>query len=183
MTPRIDIEDMTDAQGEAPAQRPRTMTDRLIRAVGPVLDWKYGPRKGGDNDAIFEELLNAYEPVVEASNRADLMRQAFDASEGFATRGAEARWIADVDAGVYDEDMPHPARPSQAGDERVARLVEAAREAEFDLSEWLECRGELIKAGFNMDGTEGLRDRLRAALAAMDTPKGGGDERIHRHLP
>ena len=68
------------------------------------------------------------------------------------------------------------ARPSQAGDARVARLVEAAREAEFDLSEWLECRGELIKAGFNMDGTEGIRDRLRAALAAMDTPKGGGDE-------
>ena len=68
------------------------------------------------------------------------------------------------------------ARPSQAGDERVARLVAAAREAEFDLSEWLECRGELVKAGFNMDGTEGIRDRLRAALAAMDTPKGGGDE-------
>ena len=68
------------------------------------------------------------------------------------------------------------ARPSQAGDERVARLVWAAREAEFDLSEWFECRGELIKAGFNMDGTEGIRDRLRAALAAMDTPKGGGDE-------
>lgn len=57
----------------------------------------------------------------------------------------------------------------------VARLVDAAREAEFDLSEWFECRGDLIKAGFNMDGTEGIRDRLRAALAAMDAPKGGGE--------
>lgn len=121
MISRIDIEDMTDAQDEAP--------ERIWLDIDP-----------------------------------------FNGAVGFAHPKSHAKghWPDYVRADL--------ARPSQAGDERVARLVEAAREAEFDLSEWFECRGELIKAGFNMDGTEGIRDRLRAALAAMDTPKGGWDE-------
>ena len=55
------------------------------------------------------------------------------------------------------------ARPSQAGDERVARLVEAARRVTwvFPCHNWNETDAMVA---------------LDAALAAMDTPKGGGDE-------
>ena len=54
------------------------------------------------------------------------------------------------------------ARPSQAGDERVARLVEAARRVTwvFPCHNWNETDAMVA---------------LDAALAAMDTPKGGWD--------
>lgn len=47
---------------------------------------------------------------------------------------------------------------------RVAKLVEAARDAEYDLLQWLECGEHLTKAGFNMDGTPEVVRNLTAAL-------------------
>ncbi len=41
-----------------------------------------------------------------------------DSDAGFATSGAEARWIADIDAGVYDDAQPEPW-PSSALKEAV----------------------------------------------------------------
>lgn len=189
-------------QAAALEHRPRTMTDRLIRAVGPILEWKYGHRKGGDIDAIFEELLNAYEPVVEASNRTELMRQAIDASAGFATSGAEARWIADMDAGVYDEDAPERiwlqepvgledertwcvepqtdddtpyvradlARPSLAGDERVALAIQACTIIDAAVRAGHESVSALLL--HLMEAAV----PARAALSAMNTPAQGGEE-------
>ena len=63
------------------------------------------------------------------------------------------------------------ARPSQAGDERVA-LVSFARPFADALD--IECDFMTPPAPFE-DGFD-VRRRARAALAAMDTPKGGGDE-------
>ena len=56
------------------------------------------------------------------------------------------------------------ARPSQAGDERVARLVEKRAAA---ICETIELR--------DFDAAHELARTMPAALAAMDTPKGGGD--------
>ena len=52
------------------------------------------------------------------------------------------------------------ARPSQAGDERVARLKTALRE---------------IAAMATPSANATVRRMAATALAAMDTPKGGGD--------
>lgn len=99
MISRIDIEDMTDAQDEAPE---RIWADRSPFGEHSWMDVEY------DGGTLYV--------------RADL------------------------------------ARPSQAGDERVARLVKEYRptmDAEV-LHSWAQ--------------------DVVAALAAMDTPKGGGDE-------
>ena len=64
------------------------------------------------------------------------------------------------------------ARPSQAGDERVARLESIVRPFADALD--IECDFMTPPAPFE-DGFD-VRRRARAALAAMDTPKGGGDE-------
>lgn len=47
---------------------------------------------------------------------------------------------------------------------KTAKLVEAARDAEYDLLQWLECGEHLTKAGFNMDGTPEVVRNLTAAL-------------------
>lgn len=62
-------------------------------------------------------------------------------------------------------------RPSLAGDERVEALVAFARPFADALD--IECDFMTPPAPFE-DGFD-VRDRARAALAAMDTPKGGGD--------
>ena len=64
------------------------------------------------------------------------------------------------------------ARPSQAGDERVARLVEAATHL---LRNYLQDELDEPDLCVSDEHWTAIRD-LEAALAAMDTPKGGGDE-------
>ena len=49
---------------------------------------------------------------------------------------------------------------------REAVLREALEDAEYDLAQWLECGPELIKAGFNMDGTADVLTKVSAALQA-----------------
>ena len=44
------------------------------------------------------------------------------------------------------------------------RLREALEDAEYDLAQWCECAPELIKAGFNMDGTADVLAKVSAAL-------------------
>ena len=51
----------------------------------------------------------------------------------------------------------------------IARLREALEDAEYDLAQWCECAPELIKAGFNMDGTAGVLSKVSAAL--QETPQ------------
>ena len=50
-------------------------------------------------------------------------------------------------------------------DEVVKALREALEDAEYDLLQWMECSAELVKAGFNMDGTADVVAKIRAALA------------------
>ena len=63
------------------------------------------------------------------------------------------------------------ARPSQPGDERVARLVDVARDVSEGWEWWTADEYGRDRGAVS----DGIHD-LRAALAAMDTPKGGGDE-------
>ena len=44
------------------------------------------------------------------------------------------------------------------------RLRDALEDAECDLAQWCECAPELIKAGFNMDGTADVLAKVSAAL-------------------
>ena len=46
----------------------------------------------------------------------------------------------------------------------IERLREALEDAEYDLAQWCECPPELIKAGFNMDGTADVLAKVSAAL-------------------
>ena len=119
MISRIDIEDMTDAQDEAPE---RIWADRSPFGEHSWMDVEY------DGGTLYV--------------RSDL------------------------------------ARPSQAGDERVARPdavsllataqgIVAAMRAD-------QSPGPVFKALNEVIGV--LEELRRAALAAMDTPKGGGDE-------
>ena len=64
------------------------------------------------------------------------------------------------------------ARPSQSGDDRVDELMAFARPFADALD--IECDFMTPPAPFE-DGFD-ARARARAAIAAMDTPKGGGDE-------
>ena len=50
----------------------------------------------------------------------------------------------------------------------IERLREALEDAEYDLAQWCESAPELIKAGFNMDGTEDVLAKVSAAL--QETP-------------
>lgn len=81
------------------------------------------------------------------------------------TDGYEHNWWGVV-TDDFDEDgvsyiRADLARPSQAGDERVARLEATLRE---------------IAAMATPSANATVRRMEAAALAAMDTPKGGGDE-------
>ena len=49
---------------------------------------------------------------------------------------------------------------------REAVLREALEDAEYDLAQWLKCGPELIKAGFNIDGTADVLTKVNAALQA-----------------
>ena len=117
MTSRIDIEDMTDAQDEAPE---RIWADRSPFGEHSWMDVEY------DGGTLYV--------------RADL------------------------------------ARPSQAGDERVEALVTVARRQVESMCEGF-CKNLPSAGAFTEDMDHDCAVcRMRAALAAMDTPKGGGDE-------
>lgn len=57
---------------------------------------------------------------------------------------------------------------------KVAGLVEAAEDAEYDLLQWLECSKALTAAGFNMDGTADVTAKLTAALSHIKRGKTNG---------
>lgn len=68
------------------------------------------------------------------------------------------------------------ARPSQAGDERVGALVTVARRQVESMCEGF-CKNLPSAGAFTEDMDHDCAVcRMRAALAAMDTLKGGGDE-------
>ena len=46
----------------------------------------------------------------------------------------------------------------------IERLREALEDAKYDLAQWVECAPELIKAGFNVDGTVDVLAKVSAAL-------------------
>ena len=59
-------------------------------------------------DASIATILNAVAEgkLINRASRDEMLAQV-RRGEGFATAGAEARWIADSDAGVYDADSAH----------------------------------------------------------------------------
>ena len=135
MISRIDIEDMTDAQDEA---RPTSITLTYRNWRGEIGERTIKPRQVffGATDWHPEPgwLLEAW----------DCDKQAL---RDFALADCQ---FADL------------ARPSQAGDERVARLVKAAKRVAW------------VFPCLNQTETDAMV-ALDAALAAMDTPKGGGE--------
>lgn len=186
MISRIDIEDMTDAQDEAPE---RIWADRISDDIKGFVDWSEGewsssPFDGGTPYVRADLARAKIDRLAETCGYAisqweDWVRDQLEGTSTFAGAMAEI----EATRAAVRADL---ARPSQAGDERVAR--EAGR-----AEGWAEAAGflETLK-GADLDGNEfdlpadewrvavlmGVRacaDKL-AALAAMDTPKGGGDE-------
>ena len=71
-------------------------------------------------------------------------------------------------------DRDRLAAANAALEARVAGLVEAAEDAEYDLLQWLECSKALTAAGFNMDGTAEVTAKLTAALSHIKRGKTNG---------
>jgi hypothetical protein len=89
-----------------------------------------------------------------------------DSDAGFATSGAEARWIADIDAGVYDDAQPEPW-PSAAI--REAALREAA-DSLLECSVW--CDGqERTDDGWRNGVADARKHHTARILALIDNPR------------
>ena len=124
MISRIDIEDMTDAQDEAP-------------------------------ERIWAQPEHSDEPDY----------------GGFWTKARVAPAVEYIRADL--------ARPSQAGDERVARLRAGVERLHKTVVGAWDRAGTLpAKASVKVVPSDwhDLRNQIEALVAAMDTPKGGGDE-------
>ena len=94
------------------------------------------------------------------------------------THGRDFSWHQHMDIAV-EQLRADLARPSQAGDERVAERIAIALWRE-EAAAGTPSVQKRRNADTWADQAPELRDRwtrfARAALAAMDTPKGGGDE-------
>ena len=66
------------------------------------------------------------------------------------------------------------AAANAALEAKVAGLVEAAEDAEYDLLQWLECSKSLTAAGFNMDGTADVTAKRTAAISHIKRGKTKG---------
>lgn len=148
MISRIDIEDMTDAQDEARATvkpeypvKPLDLSNLIRLAILHGRGYRCAPETRKQVHHLTED------------DQAAIM--SFD-PEGLPCFDR----LDDLVAATWKR---HLARPSQAGDERVARLIEAVR-------------GLLHYEIAHVGPYAVLRvAEVRAALAAMDTPKGGGE--------
>ena len=70
----------------------------------------------------------------------------------------------DVSPGPDPVVKPTPTLAEALAVPEVKALVEAAQDAEYDLLQWIACTEYLTTAGFNMDGTPEVADKLTAAL-------------------
>lgn len=66
-------------------------------------------------DRAISTILNAVAEgqLINRASRDEMLAQV-RRGEGFATAGAEDRWIADTEAGVYDTDVPDPIAAARA---------------------------------------------------------------------
>ena len=84
------------------------------------------------------------------------------------THGRDFSWHQHMDIAV-EQLRADLARPSQAGDERVAQAMEACRIIDAAVKKGHDNVSDLVMHLLS------AAVPARAALAAMDTPKGGGD--------
>lgn len=120
-----------------------------------------------ERDAFEGNAKDAYERWVaerDRAEKAEAIAQRFaDRHEKHLQIGAELRTERD-----------RLAAGNKALEDKVARLVGAAEDAEYDLLQWLECSKSLIAAGFNMDGTAEVTAKLTAALSHIKRGKTNG---------
>lgn len=164
MISSTDIEDMTDAQDEASQWQHSQADLRLLSC----------PFCGNNGSGPIEDALHVSQVIVDDENGYD-ERYAVQCDKCTATMGSSETADEAVDAWNTRADL---ARPSQAGDERVAECIAIAlwrAEAAVGTPSVQKRRNADTWA----DQAPELRDRwmrfARAALAAMDTPKGGGE--------
>ena len=168
MISRTDIHDMTDAQDEAPERI------WLQEPVGLEHERSWCAEQQSDDDTPYvrHDLARAkIDHLKEIFGYAigqweDWVRDQFEGTSKFAGAMAD---IEATRAAVRDSLFADLARPSQAGDARVARLESIVRRfIALPSGAWHPERHATDEAELMADA--------RAALAAMDTPKGGGDE-------
>ena len=170
MISRIDIEDMTDAQDEA-------------RVTVKPLQWHKSHMRPWRDD--YHTVPTAYTIRCADENG---WRWSGYGGHGYCSSPEAARSAAqsDWERRIRDAVIVHPAlaRPSQAGDERVAEASSVIQQqgAEWTASamilhiaETLKEHGAALLTARDDDFGRQVLD-YAAALAAMDTPKGGGDE-------
>lgn len=146
--PRLcrDSGDMTDAQDDPVVQRSR-------------VDWLAANLREIISEAEMDRDRFAH---IAATIRVNALHGGASTEEAEAmVRGEKSfiDWLAD-----------RFARPPQAGDARVAQAMEACRIIDAAVKEGHDNVSDLL-----MHLLEAA-EPARAALAAMDTPKGGGDE-------
>ena len=144
MISRTDIDDMTDAQDEARAIAEAAQADVTGRANNMPL-----------SDMARAEGFRTLARCIRDPSQPRKM--------GLSDLAGVLAWEERRIAALADCQFADLARPSQAGDARVARLVKAAKRVAW------------VFPCLNQTETDAMVE-LEAALAAMDTPKGGGDE-------
>lgn len=215
MISRTDIEDMTDAQDEAPE---RIWTDRISDEIKGFVDWSEGEWSSSPFDGVTEYIradlarpshagvvrplcwiddteskcTRAYAPALGGKMMVvELDPGSGEYSAGIDLSGLCFRFVLDtyhdglgaftapakfpsIEAAKSAAQADYEARVSSSLVETVGveALVSFARPFADALD--IECDFMTPPAPFE-DGFD-VRRRARAALAAMDTPKGCGDE-------
>ncbi len=146
-------------EGEKIKRQAKALTDltkhcQRIEAENAGLARKIGKVQRGDGD--HSQIADLEAKVINQRNElANLMARDGRLAELAAERDRLAAANAVLEA-------------------RVAGLVEAAEDAEYDLLQWLECSKSLTAAGFNMDGTADVTAKLTAALSHIKRGKTNG---------
>lgn len=147
-----------------------------IRSVTPADNpWtaddvsSFSPWEPDESDYAIATILNAVVAgqLINRASRDEMLAQV-RRGEGFATAGAEGRWIADSDAGVYDADAPDPIAAARAP-ERI--WIEAGDDCPyFYEGNELHEAGSPVTEYVRADLVEALKaenQRLRATLSAI----------------
>ena len=152
-------------EGEKIKRQAKALTDltkhcQRIEAENAGLARKIGKVQRGDGD--HSQIADLEAKVINQRNElANLMARDGRLAELAAERDRLAAANAVLEA-------------------RVAGLVEAAEDAEYDLLQWLECSKSLTAAGFNMDGTADVTAKLTAALSHIKRGKTNENNSVER---
>jgi len=167
-------------KGEAPVLVLRdtseadAMVAAALRGAADLADTTFSG-SGTDAAMVIRHAILASIPQPASAALDKLIAEAVNAEQDRVTRIAASLFPGGYDNNrIKIEDRLSEIAANAALEAKVAGLVEAAEDAEYDLLQWLECSKSLTPAGFNMDGTADVTAKLTAALSHIKRGKTNG---------